>query len=88
MEGRTAPPFIFQIYKMFTLTVLPERYPSKLQESVCIVHIERKYIRQEENTTPINFTSPPQHSELKHIVEDLLDPQVVRSLGSVRVIKH
>ena len=59
MEGRTAPPFISQIYKMFTLTVLPERYPSKLQESVCIVHIERKYIRQEENTTCINFISPP-----------------------------
>ena len=38
---------------------LPERYPSKLQESVCIVHIERKYIRQEENTTCINFISPP-----------------------------
>ena len=59
MEGRTAPPFISQFYKMFTLTVLPERYPRELQESVCIVHIERKYIRQEENTTCINFISPP-----------------------------
>ena len=67
MEGRTAPPFISQIYKMFTLTILPERYLSELQESVCIVHTERKYIRREENTACINFISP-QHSELKYSI--------------------
>ena len=59
MEGRIAPPLISQIYKMFTLTVLPEGIQVNYK-SLYVLYILREniYVKKRILHASISFLPP------------------------------
>ena len=60
MEGRTAPPFISQIYKMFTLTVLRLKDIQVNYKSLYVLYILREniYVKKRILHASISFLPP------------------------------
>ena len=67
MEGRTAPPFISQIYKMFTLTVLPEGIQVNYKSLYVLyilrenIYVKKRILHASISFLPLTFWTKSHH---------------------------